>query len=168
MQQLPAQLTASFERRLVQATLSPFLIPFPLNLLILILILISIPGFIGVNPWLNGVFNNNSQNRHFVRKIPVRGLLIYIENNNSAAGGRQSGLAAHTALKNRKNDENTVTKSSKSPLARGEPAHNLPTKAAPAKSSSRSTLLRQSPNQINPITLNYSYERQWAPLNFFS
>jgi hypothetical protein len=80
-----------------------------------------------VNPWLNGVFKNNSQNRHFVRKIPVRGLLIYIENNNSAAGGRQSGLAAHTALKNRKNDENTVTKSSKSPLrsAGASPPENL-------------------------------------------
>ena len=42
--------------------------------------------------------------------------LYYIENSNSAVGGRQSSLAAHTALKNRNNDKNTLTKSSKSPL----------------------------------------------------
>jgi hypothetical protein len=52
---------------------------------------------------------------------------IYREHNNSAAGGRQSSLAAHTALKNRKNDENTLTKSSKGPLrpAGASPPENL-------------------------------------------
>ena len=85
------------------------------------------PVFIGVNPRLNGVFKNNSQNRHFVRKIPVPTLLLYIESNNSAAGGHQVSLAAPHRPKEPENDKNTLTKSSKSPLrsAGASPPENL-------------------------------------------